>query len=666
MASLVAIGKNSKDRWEREIPPKPVLLGRLPESSEWATPWDLLISRKHATLIWADGQLQVRREATARNPILFRGRQVDDFSVGIGDQFTIGETTFEVRENAVPESLNLPSPATEFSLGAEELQAIRFPDADVRIDVLAALPGVIRNAPSDAELEGRVIDVLLSGIPRAQTAAVVWMNPASRDKPEIHVRSTKSRSITRPGEFRPSGRLIADALQRRRQMMLHLWNPGAGSSYTADLSFDWAVCAPLPDEPEPGWALYVAGSMDSTLTQIAESLQKERLKPDLKFVGVVADVYGALRQLLYFQRREAQLAIFLPEPVRAALADRDLEKVLAPKEADVTVLFCDLRGSCRMGDDSRDDPSGLWDRVSEALGIMTSAIIDQGGVIGDFQGDAAMGFWGWPVSTPDQSERAARAALAIRRKFAQASLQKGRALSGFNCGIGIATGRVIAGRLGTFDQAKVSVYGPRVNLAARLESMTKLVQVPILLDDCTAQALASRGTGIWARIRRLATVVPYGMRTPCRSDCASLADSAKRPRGRPACSMSQQPEAARPRLPQLQRPDELVPRQPLPPSVLFEQHLQLEQLELARDGPAADGATSALQRGEFQHHVGDKQNLQLERHVPWPAEFDRAPNGHQFLALPVGCEPSARLLQCRRNQHDQPGGGYFVRGECGG
>jgi adenylate cyclase len=361
-----------------------------------------------------------------------------------------------------------------------------------------------------------VIDVLLSGIARAQTAAVVWMNlapAAPGGKPEIHLRSTKSRSSATAAGFRPSTRLIVDALQRRRQMMLHLWRPGEmGSSYTADLSFDWAVCAPLPDEPEPGWAVYVAGVLDSTLSQLDDVHQKERLEPDMKFVGLVADVYGALRHVLHLQRREAELAIFLPEPVRAALAGRDLENVLAPKEADVTVLFCDLRGSCKIADDSQDDLAGLWNGVSEALGIMTSSIIDQGGVIGDFQGDAAMGFWGWPLNTPDQTERAARAALNIRRKFAQVALQKGHALAGFHCGIGIASGRAIAGRLGTFDQAKVSVYGPRVNLAARLESMTKLFQVPILLDDLTAEQLLSRGCSPWARCRKVAKVIPYGMR----------------------------------------------------------------------------------------------------------------------------------------------------------
>ena len=92
--------------------------------------------------------------------------------------------------------------------------------------------------------------------------------------------------------------------------------------------------------------------------------------------------------------------------------------------------------------------------------------------------------------------------------------KKNRGLAGFQCGIGIASGRAIAGRLGVYEQAKVGVYGPRVNLASRLESMTKDLRVPILLDDVTSdQIRAEIGSIPWARIRRIAKIRPYGMAT---------------------------------------------------------------------------------------------------------------------------------------------------------
>ena len=132
-------------------------------------------------------------------------------------------------------------------------------------------------------------------------------------------------------------------------------------------------------------------------------------------------------------------------------------------------------------------------------------------MIGDFQGDAAMGFWGWPLEGTSQVEQAARAALGIRRDFLRAAQTPGHPLHEFSCGIGIAHGAAVAGRLGTPDQFKVGVFGPVVNRASRLESMTKFFQVPILLDDGAAAKLDYHRTSHWARCRRLAKVLPYGM-----------------------------------------------------------------------------------------------------------------------------------------------------------
>ena len=109
---------------------------------------------------------------------------------------------------------------------------------------------------------------------------------------------------------------------------------------------------------------------------------------------------------------------------------------------------------------------------------MTHHIREQGGVVGDFQGDAAMGFWGWPLPQPDAVPDLPRRPGRPRRVRGHHRLQ---------AGIGVATGRAVAGKIGTVDQVKVTVFGPVVNLASRLEGMTKIIQAPILLDQATAR-----------------------------------------------------------------------------------------------------------------------------------------------------------------------------------
>jgi adenylate cyclase len=124
-----------------------------------------------------------------------------------------------------------------------------------------------------------------------------------------------------------------------------------------------------------------------------------------------------------------------------------------------------------------------------------------------------MGFWGWPLGQADAVHQAAEAALAIRAEFEAASQRKDHPLFGFRAGLGLATGRAVAGRIGTVDQVKVTVFGPVVNLASRLESMTKQLQAPILIDEATANKLANAPPGSF-RIRRVARVIPYGVTTP--------------------------------------------------------------------------------------------------------------------------------------------------------
>ena len=141
-------------------------------------------------------------------------------------------------------------------------------------------------------------------------------------------------------------------------------------------------------------------------------------------------------------------------------------------------------------------------------------------------------FGAGPCPSPTRPVRACRAALAIRAEFEAAASQSQDPLADFRMGIGIATGRAVAGKIGTIDQVKVTVFGPVVNLASRLEGMTKILQAPILLDERTAAAVrcvgapgrrprAPRGRGqtLWAgQTAGSFRAVAAGQRFPILSD----------------------------------------------------------------------------------------------------------------------------------------------------
>lgn len=520
MSDLIAQGVEAQWRWRRMLPEgEPIVLGRV--GGVWAVPWDQQVSRHHVRLLWDGNRLEVLLLAEARNPLFLRGQEVDHCTLAPGEHFVIGQTTVTVADQQVNVTSDAPEPVQQQSFSAQYLKQVQFRNPDHRIEVLSRLPDVISGATGDLELFVRLVNMLLAGVLRADAAAVVAaVESEGEEKRIIHegheghkVRPSPrvlhwDQRLAVAADFRPSQGLILEAL-RQRQSVLQVWHGAemAGNeAFTASDTFDWAFCTPVLGKSCRGWGLYVAGRFNVERTGLTPSSDPTDLREDVKFTELVAAMLSSLRQMRLLEHRQATLSQFFSPVVLDTLAVEDPEIVLAPRETEVSVLFCDLRGFSRESERQAGDLLGLLQRVSRALGVMTHHIRQQGGVVGDFQGDAAMGFWGWPLPQKDAVLRTCRAALEVRKEF--------EATEGFRAGIGVATGLAVAGKIGTVDQVKVTVFGPVVNLASRLEGMTKILQAPILLDEATARIVRQQVPRDVARVRRLAIVRPYGLDTP--------------------------------------------------------------------------------------------------------------------------------------------------------
>jgi len=518
MPDLIAQGKELQHRWRRPLPEgQPVVLGRA--SGVWSVPWDPHISRQHAELTWKSDRLEVVQLSTARNPIYVRGNESARFSLLPGEHFVIGDSTFILADQQIQLSGDSPQPIQQQTFSAEYLRQIRFRNPDYRMEVLSRIPDVIAGATGDEELCLSLVGMLLAGLPRADAAAVVEIAMDGDDVPQgrtrVRMMYWDQRRLT-GDDFYASQRLIGEAI-RQRQSVLHVWqgDEPAGQAFTARGNFDWAFSTPVLGEASRGWVLYVAGRFNVELPSMPGTSDPSDLREDIKFTELVAAMLSSLRQMQSLNRQHAIASQFLSPVVLSALSSiDDPDQVLAPRETEVSVLFCDLRGFSRHSERHAGDLLELLTRVSQALGVMTHHILEQAGVVGDFQGDAAMGFWGWPLPQDDAVLRTCRAALAIRREFATAAQQTESPLAGFHAGIGVATGKAVAGKIGTADHVKLTVFGPVVNLASRLEGMTKILRAPILLDQTTAQSIRRRVPAELARVRRLAIVRPYGLDTP--------------------------------------------------------------------------------------------------------------------------------------------------------
>lgn len=510
MPRLLARGPHDEERRCRLRPDRPVRLGRAPstdagaEVSElFAIPWEATLSRDHATLTWSRGELHVRRLESAKNPIFYRGKEVESFDMELGEHFVVGKTTFSLAEDRASVAHEDPTPLELVGYTLAEIRETRYRDPDARIEVLASLPEVLRSAATDEELFSRLVLLLLQAIPVADVAAIVRH---TGDAESVEVLYWDGRQAT-VSELRPSRRLILAAVRDQRQSVRSLWGTASRETpeFTMAESFDWAYCTPVPGETCAGWGLYVAGRSGDAAVD---------LRPDVKFTELVADLLGAMRDFQTLQHRQTTLGRFFSPVTLPILSSAEGEKALAPRETEVTVLFCDLRGFSREAERARGNLMGLLERVSRALDVMTREIHEESGVIGDFQGDAALAFWGWPLEDEGAALRACRAAVEIRQRFAHAAEREGDPLAGFRCGVGIATGKAVAGRLGTSGQFKIDVFGPVVNLASRLEGITKQLRVPILVDESTVKRVSGSAAAAAVRFRRLARLRPYGMDSP--------------------------------------------------------------------------------------------------------------------------------------------------------
>ncbi len=510
MADLIAQGELEQHRWRRPLPVgTPVLLGR--REGGWGVPWDPRISRRHARLHFDGNVLTVVRLPEAKNPVYHHGREKDEIEVRPGDSFVIGRTTFSLIDQRASIAIDVPPPVEEQAYTASSLREVSFRNPDHRLEVLSRLPDVLSSGRDDRERYDRLVNMLLTGIPAADAAAVVSLE-GDRPDSETPVRLEHwDRRLSASGEFQPSRGLILDACRSGRSVV-HIWRHthDVRPAYTARQDIDWAACTPVLLEGKPRWALYVAGNFRRPASELSDSTTHD-LREDVKFLELTAGIFAAVQRIRALERRETVLSRFLSPVILESIAGENPDEILSPRETEVTVIFSDLRGFSLETERWSDNLLKLLARVGDALGVMTRHILDNGGVIGDFQGDAAMGFWGWPIEQDDRIASAAKAALGMRREFESRANSTSEEHATFRVGIGIATGRAVAGKIGTADHAKVSVFGPVVNLASRLEGMTKLLHAPVLLDEATARLVRETVPSEVARVRRLASVRPYGM-----------------------------------------------------------------------------------------------------------------------------------------------------------
>ena len=201
-------------------------------------------------------------------------------------------------------------------------------------------------------------------------------------------------------------------------------------------------------------------------------------------IGLVLDAFERERVRDVFSR-------FVPEPVVAEVlknVDEDLR--LGGKKQVVTVLFSDVRGFTTYSESQ--PPEVVIEVLNRYLTMMTDVILKHGGTLVTFMGDGIMAVFGAPIETDDHADRAVAAAREMAGpaldSFNEWMAERGEP-EGFRIGIGLNSGPVMAGNVGSERRLEYTVIGDTTNTASRIEGMTKGTPHTIYLAESTRELL---------------------------------------------------------------------------------------------------------------------------------------------------------------------------------
>ena len=187
-----------------------------------------------------------------------------------------------------------------------------------------------------------------------------------------------------------------------------------------------------------------------------------------------------------------------PELVDEMVKDPDSYSMKAANR-DLTVMFCDMRGFTKMSE--KMEPTQLQELLNGVFTRLTGQIRANRGTIDKYMGDCVMAFWGAPVETGDHAHLAVKAALEMSHEIISINADhRARGLPEIGIGIGLNTGTMCVGDMGSNIRRSYTVIGDSVNLGSRLEGLSKAYGVDIVVSE-TTQVLAPEY--VWQELDRV-------------------------------------------------------------------------------------------------------------------------------------------------------------------
>jgi class 3 adenylate cyclase len=215
-------------------------------------------------------------------------------------------------------------------------------------------------------------------------------------------------------------------------------------------------------------------------------------------VGELDRAYGRIKHYALnatlAEKREHKIRNIFQKYVPQELIDRffqNPEEMLVGDNRDLAILFSDIRGFTTISEGMR--PDDLVNSLNRYFSTQVDIIMGHGGVIDKYIGDAIMAFFGAPIAHPDDRYQAVLAGIEMSQALETFNAdQRAAGKPEFQIGVGIGCGEVTVGNIGTDRKMDYTVIGDVVNLASRLEGLTKMYKQQLLITGPLYQAVKEK------------------------------------------------------------------------------------------------------------------------------------------------------------------------------
>ncbi|MDQ6758372.1 MAG: adenylate/guanylate cyclase domain-containing protein, partial [Acidobacteriota bacterium] len=231
-------------------------------------------------------------------------------------------------------------------------------------------------------------------------------------------------------------------------------------------------------------------------------------------MSTLFSTYSAVVSYSYFfEEREKRLVrgafqqYMAPEVIQQVL-DRPELLCLGGEERELTAMFADIRGFTALSEGLK--PAPLLELLNEYLTGMTAVIFNCRGTLDKYMGDAIMAFWGAPLAVPNHAEQACRAALGMSAALEELqNLWEKQGRPRIDIGIGINTGPMLVGNMGSKHRFNYTIIGDNVNVASRLEGVNKVFGTKVIISESTCESVRHSMV-----VRELDKIWVKGKKTP--------------------------------------------------------------------------------------------------------------------------------------------------------